>query len=91
MQDSRCSVIGMMLYFFEMAGALWWVMLSVAWFLQAGLRWGSEFLEVKASYLHTAVWTIAAIQTIVVLILKKIEGNFFCENAWGHKYPNTLF
>ncbi len=33
-EHSTCTVIGMALYFFLMAGALWWVMLTVAWFLQ---------------------------------------------------------
>ena len=71
--DWRCQVIAMFLYFFDAAGSLWWVMLTVGWFLEAGLKWGSEAIE--GSYLHAIVWTIAAIQMVLVVVLKKIEGD----------------
>jgi frizzled protein 1/7 len=74
-EDWRCSVLGMGLYFFTMAGSLWWVMLTIAWFLQAGLKWGSEAIDIKSSYMHAVVWTVAAIQTVMTLVLKKIEGD----------------
>ncbi len=74
-EDWRCSVVGMALYFFRMAGALWWVMLTVAWFLNAGLKWGSEALE--SSYMHAIVWTVSAIQTVLVIVFKKIEGDIY--------------
>merc|ERR1711976_563654 len=65
----------MLLYFFVTAGSIWWVVLTVAWFLSAGLKWGQESIDVIASYFHAVVWTLASLQTIVVLILKKIEGD----------------
>lgn len=76
-QDWRCSILGMGLYFFTMAGSLWWVMLTVSWFLQAGLKWAPEGIDGKSSYLHAVVWTVAAVQTIVTIVLKKIEGDVF--------------
>ena len=75
--DWRCTLTAMCLYFFLMAGSLWWVMLTVAWFLSAGLKWGQEAIDVKSQLFHTIAWTVPAIQTIVVLVLKKVEG----ENA----------
>jgi hypothetical protein len=74
LHDWRCSVLGMLFYFFLMAGGLWWCMLAVTWFLSAGLQWGQEAIDVKAAYLHGIVWTLASVQTTAVLILKKIEG-----------------
>ena len=65
----------MALYFFKMSSALWWVMLTVAWFLNAGLKWGSEALE--SSYMHAIVWTVAAIQTVLVIVFKKIGGDIY--------------
>jgi len=70
-----CAVIGMALYFFTMAGALWWVMLTVAWFLSTGLGWTPESLESWSSYMHAIVWTLSAIKTVVVIITKKIGGD----------------
>ena len=75
LHDWKCSVVGMILYFFIMAGAGWWTALTVAWFLSAGLKWSMEAIDVYASYFHGLVWALASIQTIIVLILKKIEGD----------------
>ena len=75
LHDWRCSILGMLLYFFVTAGSVWWVVLTLAWFLSAGLKWGQESIDVIASYFHAVVWTLASLQTILVLILKKIEGN----------------
>jgi len=75
-EDWRCSVIGMALYFFTMARALWWVMLTVAWFLNGGWTWGSEAIESKASsYMHAIVWSFSAIQTVVVIVFKENGGD----------------
>ena len=73
--DWRCSVVGMILYFFVMAGAGWWLALTIAWFLSAGLKWSMEAIDVYATYFHGSVWALASLQTIIVLILKKIEGD----------------
>ena len=40
-----CVVCFLLMYFFGMAGALWWVVLTVAWFLAAGRKWGNEAIE----------------------------------------------
>ena len=31
LNDARCTLIGMALYFFIMSAALWWCMLTVIW------------------------------------------------------------
>ena len=75
LHDWRCSVVGMILYFFIMAGAGWWLALTVAWFLSIGLKWGSEAIDVYATYFHGTVWALASFQTIIVLIMRKFEGD----------------
>ena len=89
LHDWRCSILGMLLYFFVTAGAVWWVVLTVAWFLSAGLKWGQESIDVIASYFHAVVWTLASLQTILVLILKKIEGisHHVYGLVWWPKHP----
>ena len=73
MDDWRCQVTAMILYFFDIAGALWWVMLTVCWFLEAGLKWAPEAID--GSYLHAFVWTFSAILMVLMVVLKKIEGD----------------
>ena len=70
-----CSVVFLMLYYFGMASALWWVALTFAWFLAAGLKWGQEAIEAKATYFHIVAWTVPAVQTIIVLILRKVDAD----------------
>ena len=52
-----------------------WIVLSFTWFLAAGLKWGHEAIEKKSSYFHGVAWSLPAIQTIIVLITSKIEGD----------------
>ena len=64
----------MALYFFLMSGSLWWVILTVTLFLSAGLKWGQEAIDGKAHIFHSIAWTVPSIQTIVALVMKKVEG-----------------
>ena len=64
----------MALYFFLIAGSIWWVMLTVTWFLSAGMKWGQESIDVKSQWFHTIAWAVPAILTSIMVILKKIEG-----------------
>ncbi|VEL43969.1 unnamed protein product, partial [Protopolystoma xenopodis] len=40
-----CSLVFLLTYLFGMAAAVWWVILTVTWFLAAGLKWGSEAIS----------------------------------------------
>ena len=54
-----------------------WVVLTVTWFLAAGLKWGNEAIEQKSPYFHGIAWSIPAAQTVAVLISSKIEGDIY--------------
>ncbi|KFW75304.1 Frizzled-1, partial [Phalacrocorax carbo] len=49
-----CTILFMMLYFFGMASSIWWVILSLTWFLAAGMKWGHEAIEANSQYFHLA-------------------------------------
>ena len=66
----------MALYFCCMAAFAWWSCLAFAWFLAAGLKWGHEAIENKSHLFHLVAWAIPALQTISVLALAKVEGEF---------------
>nr|CAB3247803.1 Orphan Fz-a frizzled receptor precursor [Phallusia mammillata] len=74
-REAGCTVLFMMVYFFSMASSIWWVVLTITWFLAAGLKWGNEAIEQKSPYFHGVAWSIPAAQTIAVLISSKIEGD----------------
>lgn len=70
-----CTILFMVLYFFSMASSIWWVVLTLTWFLAAGLKWGHEAIEANSQYFHLAAWAIPAIKTITILAMGKVEGD----------------
>ncbi|TNN18737.1 Frizzled-5 [Schistosoma japonicum] len=38
----QCSIVFLLTYVFGMASSVWWVILTLTWFLAAGLKWGTE-------------------------------------------------
>lgn len=69
-----CTILFMVLYFFSMASSIWWVVLTLTWFLAAGLKWGHEAIEANSQYFHLAAWAVPAIKTITILAMGKVEG-----------------
>ncbi|KAJ8875245.1 hypothetical protein PR048_023140 [Dryococelus australis] len=69
-----CTIMFMILYFFSMASSIWWVVLTLTWFLAAGLKWGHEAIEANSQYFHLAAWAVPAIKTITILAMGKVEG-----------------
>ncbi|XP_046412574.1 frizzled-2 [Neodiprion pinetum] len=70
-----CTVLFMVLYFFSMASSIWWVILTLTWFLAAGLKWGHEAIEAHSQYFHLAAWAVPAVKTITILAMGKVEGD----------------
>lgn len=74
-QQGPCTLLSALLYFFSMASATWWVVLALAWFLSAGMKWGAEALEAKAKWFHLLAWGGPGLQTMVVLVLGQVDGD----------------
>ncbi|VDD76733.1 unnamed protein product [Mesocestoides corti] len=70
-----CTILFMMLYFFSMAGHIWWVVLTVTWYLAARCHWAHEAIFRNAQYLHFAAWAIPAAMTICILAMGKVDGD----------------
>uniref|UniRef100_UPI00358E07AA frizzled-2-like n=1 Tax=Myxine glutinosa TaxID=7769 RepID=UPI00358E07AA len=70
-----CTILFMMLYFFSMASSIWWVILSLTWFLAAGMKWGHEAIEANSQYFHLAAWAVPAIKTITILAMGQVDGD----------------
>jgi len=45
-----CTILFMMLYFFSMASSIWWVILSLTWFLSAGMSCQLQLLTLHHKY-----------------------------------------
>nr|AJE25504.1 frizzled A1 [Oscarella lobularis] len=75
-ESISCAVQFLVLYLFTIASALWWVILTLTWYLAAVLAWGTEAINRLSQYFHLCAWAIPAILTIVVLALQKVDGDY---------------
>ena len=58
-----------------MASSIWWVILTLTWFLAAGFKWSSEAIAHYSVYYHLFAWLLPFFQTIAILMLKGIDGD----------------
>lgn len=74
-EGTWCTVVFILLYYFGQAGYIWWLMLSVTWFLSAACKWGSEGIEAISSVLHMLAWALPALKTMIVLLTHRIDAD----------------
>ncbi|XP_025043515.2 frizzled-5 [Pelodiscus sinensis] len=70
-----CTAVFLLLYFFGMASSIWWVILSLTWFLAAGMKWGNEAIAGYSQYFHLAAWLVPSVKSIAVLALSSVDGD----------------
>lgn len=70
-----CALVFLLIYFFGMASSIWWVVLSLTWFLAAGLKWGNEAIAGYAHYFHLAAWLIPTLKCVAALLLAAVDGD----------------
>ncbi|XP_021435375.2 frizzled-5-like [Oncorhynchus mykiss] len=70
-----CTLVFLLIYFFSMASSIWWVVLSLTWFLAAGMKWGNEAIAGYSQYFHLAAWLIPSVKSIAVLALSSVDGD----------------
>lgn len=93
-KKESCTLLFMILYFFTISSAIWWVILTLTWFLAAGLKWGHEAIESNSHFYHLAGWAVPAVMTIAVLALGKMEGDVLsgvCFIGYWNQESNSLF
>ena len=81
-KHEACTILFILLYFFSMASSVWWVILTVTWFLSAGLKWGNEAIESNSHYFHLAAWAVPAVKTIAVLATSSVDGDGLTGVCW---------
>ncbi|PAV59649.1 hypothetical protein WR25_21244 [Diploscapter pachys] len=87
-----CSALAVAHYYFLMASSAWWVIMCLAWFLAANLKWGAESIAGLAAHFHAIAWGIPGVLSVVVLITNSVDGDVFtgiC--SVGNLQPAALF
>nr|CAB3247746.1 frizzled-10-B-like [Phallusia mammillata] len=91
LEGSACTAVFFLLYYFGMAAAAWWVILTFTWLLSAGFKWGHEAIEAYSFYFHMVAWSLPAAQTIVALVLAKVDGDELTGLCYvGNLEPDSL-
>ena len=75
-RKETCTIAFMALYYFTISNSIWWVVLTVTWFMTAALKWGQEPIEANSHYFHVFSWAVSLIMTLIALAMNKIEGDF---------------
>ncbi|CAF1581291.1 unnamed protein product, partial [Didymodactylos carnosus] len=75
-QNKWCILTFLLIYFFGMASMIWWVILTLTWFMAAGLKWGHEAIEAQSVYFHLASWAIPTVMSAALLLKKSIDGDY---------------
>ncbi|KAI6178738.1 hypothetical protein M3Y98_00534100 [Aphelenchoides besseyi] len=90
--DNTTCVLGFLfLYYFSLAGASWWFVVTFAWYLTAARKWVQEELEKRSNYFHVLAWGLPALPTIAILILQKVDASeLFGICSVGNLNPWTL-
>lgn len=74
--DRTCVLTFLLVYYFGMASMIWWVILTLTWYLAAGLKWGHEAIESQSIYFHVTSWGIPACLSAVLLSKGSIDGDY---------------
>lgn len=93
-KKESCTFLFMSLYFFTISSAIWWVILTLTWFLAAGLKWGQEAIESNSHLYHLAGWALPAVMTITVLAMGRMEGDVLsgvCTVGYWNQEATLLF
>ncbi|KAK2147383.1 hypothetical protein NP493_3447g00011 [Ridgeia piscesae] len=89
--NTDCTIVFLLLYYFGTAASLWWVILTVTWFLSAGLRWSHDAIERYSSHFHLVAWAAPAVQTIVVLVSRAVDADELTGMCYvGHARARSL-
>ncbi|XP_052808670.1 frizzled-4-like [Mya arenaria] len=75
LENTDCAIVFLLLYFFGTASSLWWVVLTLTWFLAAGLKWGHEAIQLHSTFFHAAAWALPAIKTITILVMRDVDAD----------------
>ena len=70
-----CILVFGLLYYSMIAAFLWWLILTLSWFLSSAYKWTNEAISQFALFYHAAAWVIPLILTISLLAAKVVSAD----------------
>eukprot|EP00794_Sanderia_malayensis_P017367 gene17367-19105_t len=85
-----CTIVFLLVYYFGMAGCLWWVILTLNWFLAAGMKWSKEAIASYSQYFHFVAWLIPTINSMAILAMAAIDSDPVSGLCYVGNHDNTM-
>ncbi|KAJ1350394.1 hypothetical protein KIN20_006176 [Parelaphostrongylus tenuis] len=90
-ENTNCLFSFVFTYYFGTASGLWWLMFAFTWYLSASRKWVPEGIDACSIYLHLVAWGTAALMTIAVLVMQKVDASELSGICTvGNTDPTTL-
>ena len=70
-----CILVFGLLYYSMMAAFLWWLVLTLSWFLSSAYKWSNEAISQFALFYHTAAWILPLIMTVSLLAARVVSAD----------------
>nr|AGE97662.1 frizzled 4/9/10 [Ectopleura larynx] len=84
-----CAATFLFIYCSYMAQNIWWVILTLTWFLCSGLKWKQATIQSKSFYFHLVAWGVPCAKTLVIFVARKIDVNELTGMCTiGNRYEN---
>lgn len=70
-----CILIFIFHYYTMMAAFIWWVILTICWFLVSALQWSHEAVTKLALFFHASAWILPLLMTISLMAARVIGAD----------------
>lgn len=75
LSHAPCVLVFVSLYYTMMAGFIWWVVLTVCWFLVAALKWSHESVGKLAPVFQVSAWVLPLLMTVGILAPRAVGAD----------------
>ncbi|XP_025831873.1 protein smoothened [Agrilus planipennis] len=77
-ENLSCVVVFVMVYYFFVAGMVWFVIFAYSWYMSSLQALGKiqDRVDKKRAYFHLVAWSLPLILTITTMALGEIDGDY---------------
>ncbi|OQR71106.1 frizzled-4-like, partial [Tropilaelaps mercedesae] len=69
-----CSSVFGFIYYFSNAASMWWVVITISWFMCQPLRYPAHQVRKQIAALHCAAWILPAFMTAAILAMRAVDA-----------------
>ena len=70
-----CILVFGLLYYTMLSAFLWWLVLTVSWFLSSALQWSNEAVGHLSPFFHVVSWVLPLLMTISLIAARAVSAD----------------